>query len=66
MRRLEFIKLTNMLTGGSAPEMVGKGIANPCEQILSVAMMLRHSFGMDIEARVIVNAIRRTIIGMRL
>lgn len=30
--------------GGSAPDIAGKGIANPIAQILSAAMMLRHSF----------------------
>ncbi|MFP4377357.1 MAG: 3-isopropylmalate dehydrogenase [Spirochaetales bacterium] len=33
--------------GGSAPDIAGKGIANPIAQILSAALMLRHSFGMD-------------------
>ena len=32
---------------GSAPDIAGKGIANPMATILSVAMMLRHSFGME-------------------
>ena len=31
-------------SGGSAPDIAGKGIANPIAQILSVAMMLRYSF----------------------
>jgi 3-isopropylmalate dehydrogenase len=30
--------------GGSAPDIAGRGIANPIAQILSVAMLLRHSF----------------------
>lgn len=30
--------------GGSAPDIAGKGIANPCAQVLSVAMMFRYSF----------------------
>ena len=30
---------------GSAPDIAGQGIANPMAMILSVAMMLRHSFG---------------------
>ena len=34
-------------THGSAPDIAGRGIANPLAQILSVEMMLRHSFGMD-------------------
>lgn len=33
--------------GGSAPDIAGKGIANPIAQILSAAMMLKYSFGMD-------------------
>ena len=32
---------------GSAPDIAGKGIANPIAQILSVELMLRYSFGMD-------------------
>jgi 3-isopropylmalate dehydrogenase len=32
-------------SGGSAPDIAGKNIANPIAQILSVAMMLRYSFG---------------------
>jgi len=32
---------------GSAPDIAGKGIANPMATILSAAMMLRHSFGLD-------------------
>tara|TARA_R110000850_G_scaffold32411_5_gene89206 strand:+ start:56 stop:1108 length:1053 start_codon:yes stop_codon:yes gene_type:complete len=35
---------------GSAPDIAGKGIANPSAMILSAAMMLRHSFGMETEA----------------
>jgi|TARA_R100001244_G_scaffold20643_8_gene21610 3-isopropylmalate dehydrogenase len=35
---------------GSAPDIAGQGIANPSAMILSVAMMLRHSFGMETEA----------------
>ncbi len=35
---------------GSAPDIAGKGQANPLGMILSVAMMLRHSFGMEEEA----------------
>ncbi len=33
--------------GGSAPDIAGQGIANPIAQILSAAMMLKYSFGMD-------------------
>jgi 3-isopropylmalate dehydrogenase len=35
---------------GSAPDIAGKGVANPMATILSAAMMLRHSFGMEAEA----------------
>ena len=35
---------------GSAPDIAGKGIANPMAQILSAAMMLRHSFALEAEA----------------
>ena len=35
---------------GSAPDIAGKGIANPLAQILSGAMMLRYSFGLQEEA----------------
>ncbi len=35
---------------GSAPDIAGKGIANPLAQILSLAMLLRWSFGMEGEA----------------
>ncbi|PHR20894.1 MAG: 3-isopropylmalate dehydrogenase [Sphingopyxis sp.] len=35
---------------GSAPDIAGQGIANPSAMILSAAMMLRHSFAMEVEA----------------
>ena len=35
---------------GSAPDIAGKGIANPLAQLLSFAMLLRFSFGMDEDA----------------
>ena len=35
---------------GSAPDIAGKGIANPLGAILSVAMLLRHSFQLETEA----------------
>jgi 3-isopropylmalate dehydrogenase len=34
-------------SGGSAPDIAGKGIANPIAQILSAAMMLKYSLGLD-------------------
>jgi 3-isopropylmalate dehydrogenase len=48
-------------SGGSAPDIAGKGIANPIAQILSAAMMLQYSFGLDELARRIDRAVRRTI-----
>jgi len=36
---------------GSAPDIAGKGIANPMATILSAAMLLRHSFGREAEAQ---------------
>ncbi|TGN17628.1 3-isopropylmalate dehydrogenase [Leptospira idonii] len=48
-------------SGGSAPDIAGKGIANPIAQILSGALMLRYSFGMEDEAVKIENAIRTVL-----
>jgi 3-isopropylmalate dehydrogenase len=48
-------------SGGSAPEIAGKDIANPCAQILSAAMMLRYSFNLHREAILIEDAIRAVI-----
>jgi 3-isopropylmalate dehydrogenase len=42
---------------GSAPDIAGKGIANPLGAILSVAMMLRHSLHLDREAACVENAV---------
>ncbi len=42
---------------GSAPDIAGQGIANPCAMILSAAMMLRHSFGLEEEAQKIEQAV---------
>ncbi|HEY1930489.1 MAG TPA: 3-isopropylmalate dehydrogenase [Acetobacteraceae bacterium] len=41
---------------GSAPDIAGRGIANPLAQILSFAMLLRYSFGMDEDAAMIERA----------
>jgi 3-isopropylmalate dehydrogenase len=46
---------------GSAPDIAGKGIANPCGSIASVALLLRHSLGLDEEARVVESAIAAVI-----
>lgn len=42
---------------GSAPDIAGQGIANPCAMILSTAMMLRHSFGLEKQALKIEQAV---------
>src|SRR5580698_9004730 len=42
---------------GSAPDIAGKGIANPLGAILSVAMLLRHTFQLEREAACIENAV---------
>ena len=46
---------------GSAPDIAGKGIANPLGMILSVAMLLRHSLDMESEASSVEKAVQRTI-----
>jgi 3-isopropylmalate dehydrogenase len=48
-------------SGGSAPDIAGKGIANPIAQILSVAMMLRYSFDLPETAARIESAVRKAI-----
>ncbi len=45
-------------SGGSAPDIAGKGIANPIATILSAAMMLRYSFDLDVEADAIESAVK--------
>ena len=44
-------------SGGSAPDIAGKGIANPIATILSAAMMLRYSFDLDKEADAVERAV---------
>ncbi len=46
---------------GSAPDIAGKGIANPLATILASAMMLRHSCEMESEAIAIENAVQRVL-----
>jgi 3-isopropylmalate dehydrogenase len=48
---------------GSAPDIEGKGLANPCGMIASVAMMLRHSLELSEEAAAVESAIRAVIDG---
>ncbi|MFQ6365447.1 3-isopropylmalate dehydrogenase [Lactococcus lactis] len=45
---------------GSAPDIAGKGIANPVSMILSVALMLRESFGQEEGAAMIEKAVTQT------
>lgn len=44
-------------SGGSAPDIAGKGVANPIAQILSGAMMLRYSFQLEKEASAVEAAV---------
>ncbi|MGL4772858.1 MAG: 3-isopropylmalate dehydrogenase [Clostridium sp.] len=46
---------------GSAPDIAGKGIANPLATILSAAMMLRYSFSLENEAKDIENAVVKVL-----
>ena len=46
---------------GSAPDIAGKGIANPCGMIASIAMLLRHSLDLQEEAALIESAISQVI-----
>ena len=46
---------------GSAPDIAGQGIANPISMILSVAMMLRDTFGEEVGADMIEKAVEKTL-----
>ena len=48
-------------SGGSAPDIAGKGIANPIATILSATMMLRYSFDLDKEADAIEEAVKKVL-----
>lgn len=48
-------------SGGSAPDIAGKGIANPIAQIMSVAMLLKYSFGLDQVYQAIKTAVEHTL-----
>ena len=48
-------------SGGSAPDIAGKGIANPIATILSAAMMLRFSFDLDKEADAVERAVDQVL-----
>jgi len=46
---------------GSAPDIAGKNIANPLGAILSIAMLLRHSFSLDTEAAFVERAVSNVL-----
>ena len=46
---------------GSAPDIAGRGLANPLAMILSFAMMLRYSFDMNEDAGLIEQAVARLL-----
>lgn len=46
---------------GSAPDIAGRGVANPLGTILSAALMLRYSFRLEEEARAVEEAVREVV-----
>lgn len=46
---------------GSAPDLAGKGVANPCGMIASAALLLRHGLGLEGEARRVEEAIAAAV-----
>lgn len=48
---------------GSAPDIAGRGIANPLGTILSAAMLLRHSLNLDEDAKIIEDAVQKVLDG---
>jgi 3-isopropylmalate dehydrogenase len=48
---------------GSAPDIAGKGVANPLAMFLSAALMLRHGLGMEWEAAVVEDAVEQALAG---
>ena len=46
---------------GSAPDIAGKGVANPLATILSVAMLLRYTFGLEEQALRVENAVKKVL-----
>ncbi len=48
-------------SGGSAPDIAGKGIANPIATILRAAMMLRYTFDLDREAAAVEAAVQQVL-----
>jgi len=48
---------------GSAPDIVGKNMANPIAELLSFAMLLRYSFDLEDDAKLIENAVEKVLAG---
>jgi 3-isopropylmalate dehydrogenase len=48
---------------GSAPDIAGRGIANPLAMFLSAALMLRHGLGLESEATAVESAVQRALAG---
>jgi 3-isopropylmalate dehydrogenase len=46
---------------GSAPDLAGRGVANPVGTILSAALLLRHSLGLEREARLVERAVAEAL-----
>ncbi len=46
---------------GSAPDIAGKGLANPLGAILTGALILRHSAGLETEAHAVETAVRKVL-----
>jgi len=46
---------------GSAPDIAGQGVANPYGAILTIAMMLRHSFGLEKEAAAVEQSVTQAV-----
>jgi 3-isopropylmalate dehydrogenase len=46
---------------GTAPDIAGRGAANPLAMFLSAALMLRHGFGMEAEATAVESAVDRAL-----
>lgn len=47
--------------GGSAQDIAGQGVANPIAQILSAAMLLKYSFGLEAESKAIEDAVEASL-----
>jgi 3-isopropylmalate dehydrogenase len=48
---------------GSAPDIAGRGVANPLAMFLSAALMLRHGLGLETEAAAVESAVERALAG---